>query len=385
MAQSEQTAADPASAILNSVTDLGRQLAQSTKTLTETRDDEVEIGTAAKDEVWRSDKVILYHYKATADRKLKTPLLVVFSLVGRYTIVDLQEDRSMVRNLLKLGVDVFVVDWGSPSLADRYLSMDDYINDYLDGAIDAIREIDAVPSVNLLGVCEGGTFSLCYAALHPKKVDNLILMVTPVNFHAKDPSEPVGHGLINLWSQNLEGRDVDEMMDAHGVLPGELMGSIFTSMNPVRNALKYNLDLLDVADDKKKFLNFLRMEKWIADRPHHPGEVAKQWIKDLYQDNKLIANELTLDSHKVNLPNVTMPVLNIYARDDHIVPTAMTRGVGRYIGSKQYTELELPAGHMGIFVSGKTQNILAKRLADWMFAQQQAKDPSEKLASQGNG
>jgi polyhydroxyalkanoate synthase len=385
MAQSEQTAADPASAILNSVTDLGRQLAQSAKTLTETRDDEVEIGTAAKDEVWRSDKVILYRYKATADRKLKTPLLVVFSLVGRYTIVDLQEDRSMVRNLLKLGVDVFVLDWGSPSLADRYLSMDDYINDYLDGAIDAIREIDAVPSVNLLGVCEGGTFSLCYAALHPKKVDNLILMVTPVDFHAKDPSEPVGHGLINLWSQNLEGRDVDEMMDAHGVLPGELMGSIFTSMNPVRNALKYNLDLLDVADDKKKFLNFLRMEKWIADRPHHPGEVAKQWIKDLYQDNKLIANELTLDSHKVNLPNVTMPVLNIYARDDHIVPTAMTRGVGRYIGSKQYTELELPAGHMGIFVSGKTQNILAKRLADWMFAKQQAKDPSEKLASQGNG
>ena len=385
MTQSEQTVADPASAILNIVTDLGRQLAQSAKTLTETRDDEVEIGTAAKDEVWRSDKVVLYRYKAIADRKLKTPLLVVFSLVGRYTIVDLQEDRSMVRNLLKLGVDVFVLDWGSPSLADRYLSMDDYINDYLDGAIDAIREIEAVPSVNLLGVCEGGTFSLCYAALHPKKVDNLILMVTPVDFHAKDLSEPVGHGLINLWSQNLEGRDVDEMMDAHGVLPGELMGSIFTSMNPVRNALKYNLDLLDVADDKKKFLNFLRMEKWIADRPHHPGEVAKQWIKDLYQDNKLIANELTLDSHKVNLPNVTMPVLNIYARDDHIVPTAMTRGVGRYIGSKQCSELELPPGHMGIFVSGKTQNVLAKRLADWMFAQQQAKDPSEKLASQRNG
>ena len=385
MPQSEKAVADPASAILNSVTDLGRQLTQSAKTLTETRDDEVEIGTAAKDEVWRSDKVILYRYKATADRKLKTPLLAIFSLVGRYTILDLQEDRSMVRNLLKLGVDVFVLDWGSPSLADRYLSMDDYINDYLDGAIDAIREIDAVPSVNLLGVCEGGTFSLCYAALHPKKVANLILMVTPVDFHAKDPSEPVGHGLINLWSQNLKGRDVDEMMDAHGVLPGELMGSIFTSMNPVRNAMKYNLDLLDVADDKKKFLNFLRMEKWIADRPHHPGEVAKQWIKDLYQDNKLIANELTLDSRKVHLPNVTMPVLNIYARDDHIVPTAMTRGVGKYIGSKQYTELELPAGHMGIFVSGKTQNILAKSLADWMFAQQQAKDPSEQLASQGNG
>jgi polyhydroxyalkanoate synthase subunit PhaC len=112
---------------------------------------------------------------------------------------------------------------------------------------------------------------------------------------------------------------------------------------------------------------------------------AKQWVKDLYQNNKLVANELTLDTHKVKLPNVTMPVLNIYARDDHIVPTAMTRGLGKYIGSKQYTELELPAGHLGIFVSGKTQNILAKSLADWMFAQQQANAPSQKPASQGNG
>jgi polyhydroxyalkanoate synthase len=88
MAQSEQTATNPASAILNSVNDLGRQLAQSAKTITETRDVEVEIGTAAKAEVWRSDKVVLYRYKATAERKLRTPLLLVFSLVGRYTILD---------------------------------------------------------------------------------------------------------------------------------------------------------------------------------------------------------------------------------------------------------------------------------------------------------
>ena len=47
----------------------------------------------------------------------------------------------MVRNLLKRGVDVFVVDWGSPSRADRYLTMGDYINDYLDGAIDAIKQL----------------------------------------------------------------------------------------------------------------------------------------------------------------------------------------------------------------------------------------------------
>ena len=368
MAQSDQATGTAASDIVSNVAALGRDLAQSAKLIAEVRDEEVEIGTAPKEEVWRSDKVVLYRYKAVAERKLKIPLLIVFSLVGRYTIVDLQEDRSMVRNLLKLGIDIFVIDWGSPSRADRYLTMGDYINDYLDGAIEAIKEVDNVDRVSVLGICEGGTFSLCYAAIHPQNVENLILMVTPVDFHARDANEPLSHGLINLWTQNLKGEDIDEMMDVHGVMSGELMGFVFTSMNPVRNALKYNLDLLDVTDDKKKFLNFLRMEKWIADRPHHPGEVAKQWVKDLYQNNCLVVNKLLLDSQRVELPNVTMPVLNIYARDDHIIPTAMTRDLGKYIGTKDYTELELPAGHMGIFVSGKTQSVLAKSLADWLFA-----------------
>ena len=158
MAQSDQAAA---SNIASNVAALGRDLAQSAKLIAEVRDEEVEIGTAAKEEVWRSDKVILYRYKAVAERKLKTPLLIVFSLVGRYTIVDLQEDRSMVRNLLRLGVDIFVIDWGSPSRADRYLTMGDYINDYLDSAVEAVKEASGVSQVNLLGICEGGTFSLC--------------------------------------------------------------------------------------------------------------------------------------------------------------------------------------------------------------------------------
>jgi polyhydroxyalkanoate synthase subunit PhaC len=87
-------------------------------------------------------------------------------------------------------------------------------------------------------------------------------------------------------------------------------------------------------------------------------------------------NKLLLDSQRVELPNVTMPVLNIYARDDHIIPTAMTRDLGKYIGTEDYTELELPAGHMGIFVSGKTQSVLAKSLADWLFAHQKPR-PNE--------
>jgi polyhydroxyalkanoate synthase subunit PhaC len=150
------------------------------------------------------------------------------------------------------------------------------------------------------------------------------------------------------------------------------MGSIFASMTPMRTLLKYNFDLMEIAGDQSKLLNFLRMEKWLADRPHHPGEVARQWIKELYQENKLIKGEFFLGRRRVELAAVSMPVLNIYANDDHIIPPAMTRNVGARFGTKDYTEVALPAGHMGVFVSGKSQGILGEKIAKWLFSHQQA-------------
>ena len=84
-------------------------------------DEQVQIATTPKDEVFRRDKVTLYRYRPLAKRKVATPVLIVYSLIGRYTMTDLQEDRSLIRNLLKQGLDVWVIDWGNASRADRYL------------------------------------------------------------------------------------------------------------------------------------------------------------------------------------------------------------------------------------------------------------------------
>ena len=113
-------------------------------------------------------------------------------------------------------------------------------------------------------------------------------------------------------------------------------------------------------DDEKKLLNFLRMEKWLADRPHHPGEAAKQWLKDLYQDNQLVKGEFGLGGRTVDLRKITMPVLNIFAKDDHIIPPKTHAGAGRLVGTKDYTRDRLPGGHVGVFVSGKSQGILGQ-------------------------
>jgi polyhydroxyalkanoate synthase len=369
---SERTAAmsiKPEQAVAEAAA-LGQKLARGAELFARLRDDEVTIATTPKDEVWRQDKVTLHHYRPLARITVSPPVLIVYGLIGRYTMADLQEDRSLVRNLLKLGVDLYVVDWGNPTRADRWLTLDDYIDGYLDECVREVCRRHGVDKINLLGICEGGVFTTCYAALHPEAVKNMVLTITPIDFHGDTVENQLGHGFINIWTRSLAPEDIDRLIDAYGSLPGEFMGSVFSMMTPMRTLMKYNLDMLEVMDDEKKFLNFLRMEKWIADRPHHPGEAAKQWLKDLYQDNKLIKNAFTINGRQVNLSNITMPLLNVFAKDDHIIPPATSQALGAKVGTRDYTELPLPGGHVGVFVGGKSQALLGSGIAKWLVERQ---------------
>ncbi|MFD0937632.1 class III poly(R)-hydroxyalkanoic acid synthase subunit PhaC [Methylobacterium trifolii] len=356
--------------MLAEVGELGRRMSEGARLFSEVRDADVQIATTPKDVVWRQDKVTLYRYRPLAESKNLTPVLIVYGLIGRYTMADLQEDRSLVRNLLNLGLDLYVVDWGNPSRADRYVSIDDYVDGYLADCVSFIADASNRETVSLLGICEGGVFTTCFAALYPERVNAMVLTITPIDFHGDTRESRAGHGFINVWTRSLTHEDVDRLIESQGSLPGALMGSVFSMMTPMRTLTKYNLDLLDALDDKKKFLNFLRMEKWIADRPDHPGEAAKQWLKDLYQDNKLFESRFELGGRTVKLADITCPVLNVFAKDDHIIPPATSQALRDKVGTDDYTELGLPGGHVGVFVGGRAQALLGTGIAEWLEARE---------------
>ena len=357
---------NPAASAVASAASLGTKMLSGGRLLATLSDADVQIATTPKDLVWQQDKVSLFHYRPLAEKRIGVPVLVCYGLVGRWTMTDLQDDRSLVRNLLHLGIDLYVVDWGNPSRADRYLKLDDYITGYLDGCVSEIARRADVAKVNLLGVCEGGVFTTAYAALFPERVNTLTLTITPIDFHADMVENREGHGFINIWTRSLEPEDIDRLIEANGNLPGEFMGAVFNQMTPMRSITKYNLDMLEVVDDEKRLMNWLRMEKWIADRPDHPGEAAKQWLKDLYQQNKLVRNEWELDGERVDLGHITMPVLNVFALDDHIIPPATSRALKDKVSSSDYRELGLPGGHVGVFVGGKSQKLFAPGVAAFL-------------------
>ena len=323
-----------------------------------------EPGGSARDAVYREDKLTLYRYRplapagAAAPAAGVAPLLIVYALVNRPTMMDLQPDRSLIRRLLEQGLDVYLIDWGTPDGADRLLDLDDYINGYIDRCVRHVLAAHGVAQLNLLGVCQGGTFSLCYTALHPARVRNLITMVTPVDFHTPD-------NLLSRWVQQL---DVDALVRAWGIVPGELLNNAYLALMPFRLLQQKYVHLLDGALDAAQAENFMRMEKWIFDSPGQAGAAFGQFVRWLYQENRLVAGTLELGGRRVDLGRIHQPVLNIYGRQDHIVPPAASAPLGRLVGSTDYSALALDLGHIGMYVSSRAQREVPDSIARWLRA-----------------
>jgi polyhydroxyalkanoate synthase len=334
--------------------EVGVKLVKGSETVTEI--DEIDVGTAPKDVVYAEDKLQVYHYRREEKATCSIPVLIVYALVNREYMLDLQPDRSVVRNLIQHGIDVYMIDWGYPTKTDMYVSMDDYINGYLNNCVDVVRRNSGEDKINLMGICQGGTFSGIYSALYPDKIKNLVTIAAPFDFSTND-------ALLFSWSKDMPA---DALVDTYRVVPGDFLNSGFLMLMPFTLNVRKYVDMLDLIEDKEKLLNFLRMEKWIFDSPGQAGECLRQFIKDCYQQNKLIKGELKVGDKTVNLKNITMPLMNIYATADHLVPPNATKPLNDLVGSTDKSLYEFKGGHIGIFVGTKSQKELAPSIAQWL-------------------
>lgn len=308
--------------------------------------------------VFQTDRVKLKYYRPETrpTGHVTTPLLVIYALINRETMLDLQPGRSVVKSFMDRGMDLYMIDWGYPTEKDKFLTLDDHINGYINDMVDAIRKRHDIEKINIMGICMGGTMSIIYAALHPEKVRNLVTTVTPSHFDTPK-------GLLHVWMKQV---DADALVDAYGNISGDFMNFGFLLLNPARLMVDKYVGFMENADDKTFVENFMRMEKWIFDSPDVPGETFRQFIKDCYQKNLLIQNKMEVGGRVVDLNNLTMPLLNIYGKFDHLVPPEACEQLTRRVGSTDTEDVCLETGHIGIYVSSKTQKEFVPKIVDWL-------------------
>jgi len=327
----------------------------------------VEIAATPSEVIWRSGRTSLRRYEPLGGRiPTLGPVVLCHGLIGRQTMTDLRPERSMVRQLLTAGTDVFVIDWGSAGPEDADLSFEHYAGTMLAQCLDQARAASGAERVVLFGICQGGTLAACHAAQAGGGLSGLITAVAPFDFHADIHDADPAHGLVNLWLRAMNRDDVEGLIAMEGNLSGEFLGMIFNQLNPVRTLAKYAIDMFEAAADPAALATFVAMEKWLADRPDLPGALARTWLIDLYQQNALVEGRLTMAGRPVDLGRVTVPVLNIFATDDHIVPPPCSRALRGLLGDVPYQELALPTGHVGAFVAGRAQVLLAPAVTAWL-------------------
>lgn len=315
------------------------------------------VGQTPRETIWKREKVELFRYP-NAHVTQTQPLLLVMSVVTRTYIFDLLPGDSIVERMLAAGFDVYLIDWGVPDQVESRNTLETYVNGYLPLAVEAVCEESGRSAVGVLGYCLGGDFALISIAANPEMpIRNLALMATPIDFSVM--GLPVS--LIR------EGRlDPDVLIDDTGNVPASVLLNSFRLRNPTGELVQY-VNLLEQLWNDDYVRSYQALNHWIHDHIPFPGALASQMVDLMVRRNQLMKGQLQLAGRRVRLKAVTCPVLNIIADKDDIVPAAAAEPVRRLVGSTDYEELRIDAGHVALITgrTGHTRTIPG--IIDWFL------------------
>lgn len=297
----------------------------------------------------------LLHYKSDFPSKYKTPLLIVYSLINRHYILDLLPKSSVIKNLQSQGFDIYATDWGTPASYDKDLSLARYAEEYVENAVEKIKEITGSEKVSLFGYCWGGLFALIYSATNHDNVKNLILHATPVDIEKQKTT-------IENWASHL---NADNLVDTFGNVPGWLLNFAFFLRNPIENILKYP-KYFSEPRTLDEIMQFFTTETWLYDSTPIIGEVYREIVDQIYRQNLLIKNKMRVDADIINLKDITIPVLNIIGTKDDLVPPSSSKTIMDVIGSSDKKLIEFPTGHVGLCISQAAHEKLWPEVGKWL-------------------
>ena len=316
-----------------------------------------QLGRSPKDVVWRRDKAELWHYRCSRIR-YSPPLMLVHSLVSRSYIMDLLPGNSMVEFLCSAGFDVFMLDWGIADELDAENTLETYVDEYLPLAVDAARAESGSDELTLDGYCLGGVLALLYAASHQDApIRTLIVMATPVDWDHMGP----------LAAAFREGRlGTGEIVDESGNVSPDVIYNGFRTISPTGQLVQY-ANLWEHLWDDEYMQGYQAMGQWTRDHVPFPGAAFEQMVQRLIRENALMRGTMRLGGRPVDLADVRVPLLNVMAERDTIVPLRAAEPLTAKVGGEA-DELRLPAGHVAFAAGRLATKLTLPRLADWLAA-----------------
>ena len=314
------------------------------------------LGVTPRETIYSQGTLKLHHFKPQADSVYRVPVLIVTSLVNQPYILDLVPGQSMVEHLLKQGFDVYMIEWGRPRREHASLTLEDHVQDRLPRCVERVLQHSGEKQLSMVGYCVGGLLSVLYAALHPKApLKNLVCMAAPVN----------GDGLESLKAWMGPDFDEEALIEHYGNVPADWVQNTLRALRPF-GKMAGAMSLLNQIDNDEAVRSNLRMGKWETDNIPFPGGVFRQMVNDFLRGNKLVKGEWAIGGRRVNMADITVPLLHLLAADDHITPYASSRDLVPMVGSRDKQELIVKGGHVGLVAGRGAQTRMWPALDAWL-------------------
>lgn len=310
--------------------------------------------------VWREGNTRLLDYGATnrgARKRGTRAVLVVPSLINRWEVLDLTEEKSLLRAMAAQGLRPYLVDWGTPDDEERRFDTTAYVA-RLERALGFVaKRARRAPAV--LGYCMGGTLTVALAARKPRRVAGLALMAAPWDFHA----DRTGHAFLLSTGPLLA-----QLADRVGELPVDILQTLFWSLDPWLSVKKFGRFLgMDQQGEHAK--EFVLLEDWLNGGAPLAGPTARECLVDWYGDNTPGRNKWVVGGRRIVPSKIKVPSLVMIPSGDRIVPPLSAAALADpKKGLKKARRIDVPLGHIGMVVSGRARELCWTPLIEWISA-----------------
>jgi len=273
----------------------------------------VNIATTPGKVVFQNDLMQLIQYEPTTEKVFEKPLVIFPPWINKFYILDLGPKNSFIKWAVSKGYTVFVVSWVNPDEKLTHKTFEDYMNEGIFGALDAIQEATGVEQVNAIGYCIGGTLLACalsnMAATGDERIGSATFFTAQVDF-----SEP---GDLAVFIDEAQLDSLDKKMAKTGLLDGKDMGMAFNMLRANDLIWSYVVNNYLLGKSPAAF----DLLYWNGDSTRMPVAMHSFYLREMYLHNKLVEpGGITMNGIPVDLTTIEIPVFLQSGKDDHIAP-----------------------------------------------------------------